>query len=326
MSNTIIKSSYKKYIIYLFFDLFDITQNIRTIIQPKDIIILIGDTPSYISFFLKHYNIKFHHLAMSNKAFGCFTPPYAELLSSHKYDQIYSPELKHLKSYFKYLNNKTELTKKYIKRNWNNLILIDSSSGQSIHGVSMFFNLYVSNIKIKTREINKKIIVDCHVIKNAKPLQFINIMARIKNFNLDPINAKQIISISNENYGINFDPRLIISIGSFDFLLGDLFKIDELFPRIVPTYSINKWIDSEPILNYNNKQIIEIQNIFEFLLNINDSIKNKKISKIKKDVFVNNMKQVLKYNKNLIKYVSSDVKQTMHNLKSILMTKKYDLS
>ena len=78
------------------------------------------------------------------------------------------------------------MTKKFVKDNWSKIILIDTSSGSSIHGVSIFLNIYVGNLQIKND--NKcEDIVDIKNYDTAKPLQFINLMdGYSKSFNLEP--------------------------------------------------------------------------------------------------------------------------------------------
>lgn len=134
------------------------------------------------------------------------------------------------------------MTKKFIKINWNKLILIDTSGGVSIHGVSIFFNLYVNNIKIK-KDKRCNLEIDCTYIKGSKPLQFINLMSGIKLFNIDPKLAKKIFKHKKKyyNYNTNFHPKLIIPIATIRFMYRDFFTIFEMFPRFVPWYSIFDW-------------------------------------------------------------------------------------
>ena len=106
----------------LFFDLLDVSNNIISSTSPTDIIILVGDTPSYLKPFLEtiQNERKIYNFASSNKPFGCFAPPFSVPLSDPSYKSVYTPTQPQLESYFNYLNTKTALTKDFIKKNWRN--------------------------------------------------------------------------------------------------------------------------------------------------------------------------------------------------------------
>lgn len=184
----------------LIFDLLQVSQEILLMTNKDDIIILVGDTPSYLKPFLEKFRT-IHNLPLSNKAYGCFYPPYA--LPSD--DGLFTPKFELQKKYFHYLNTKTELTKKYVRENWHKLILIDSSAGQSIHGVSIFFNRYIGNIKTDIKCVN---------INGAKPMFFINLInKKYKMLNADG----KILEKYNMNSVKNYNPKLIILIGGTIF-------------------------------------------------------------------------------------------------------------
>ena len=150
--------------IYLFMDLYQMAIDIKYLSTKESIFILIGDTPSYLTPFLRKTNSVFN-LPFSNKPYGCFFPPHSE--SSESYDRWpIKPKKIELESYFNYLNNKTWLTVEFVKNNWNNIILVDSSAVQSISGVSIFLNRYIGNLPMEG---------DCYIINGAKPLKFIQL-------------------------------------------------------------------------------------------------------------------------------------------------------
>lgn len=128
---------------YLFFDLYQVSIDIIDLTNKDDTIILIGDTLSYLRPLLeKHRTV--YNFAFSNKPFGCISYPYAE--ATNGLDTYYTPTAYNMYSYFDYLDKKTILTRDYVRYNWNKIVLVDSSSGQSVHGVSIFFNRYIENI------------------------------------------------------------------------------------------------------------------------------------------------------------------------------------
>lgn len=100
------------------------SHKIKYVLEEHDFIILIGDTPSYLSFFFN--NKKYFILPMSNKAFGTFVPPYGEFDDDCVSKILLNPTKKDLLSYFDYLDKNTILTRKFVKEKWNNIILIDT--------------------------------------------------------------------------------------------------------------------------------------------------------------------------------------------------------
>ena len=122
---------------YLFFDLLQVSKDILNLTENDNIIILIGDTPSYLAPFLEKER-KVFHFAFSGKPFGCFLPPYAspsewgEILPGYADDRkvdTFTPRIHFLNNYFDYLDKKTKLTRSFVKDNWKNIVLVDSSSG-----------------------------------------------------------------------------------------------------------------------------------------------------------------------------------------------------
>ena len=229
---------------YIFFDLLQVSKDIVNLTHETDIIILIGDTPSYLTPFLE-LKRRVYNLAFSNKPFGCFFPPYADpAYQFSKEGTVYVPFRTNLNAYFEYLNSKTFLTKAFVKENWHRIVLVDSSSGSSIHGVSIFFNRYVENI---LRDEN---IIECVNIKNSKPLKFIQLSSGYYvALNLTPTKAETILP--NKDFRqvkyrpVNYRPDLIIHLGMSVFLYREAFMIYDAYPRIVPFYSVNIW-DVDP--------------------------------------------------------------------------------
>jgi hypothetical protein len=68
------QDKYIDYLLFLFADLYLLSKNIQNTINKNDFIILVGDTPSYLTFFLhkhKHFfyiniNILFYHLHLNH--------------------------------------------------------------------------------------------------------------------------------------------------------------------------------------------------------------------------------------------------------------------
>lgn len=311
--------NYKDHSIFLFFDLLQISKDILNITHKDDIIILVGDTPSYLSIFLKGHR-KYYHLGFSNKPFGCFLPLFAEPIYDCKFKKAFVPDKDSLHQYFKYLDEETDLTKNFIKKNWNKLILIDTSSGASIHGVSIFFNLYVNNIKIK-KDKKCNLDIDCSNIKGSKPLQFINLMFGMKLFNINPILAKKIFKHKKKynNYNINFNPKLIIPIATVRFMYREFFTINESFPRFVPVFDIRVWKSNKPTL-INNKDVIILFKIYTFLLK---NLNNKKINKDNKKKCFKIIKKMTKNLKNFEQFITDNLFETFHNINSITLINKY---
>lgn len=223
----------------LFMDLYQVSNEIKSFVDKSSIILLIGDTPSYLKPFLEN-DYQVYNMAFSNKPFGCFFPPYSDPIylknteldsGEHEMTLSIHPNKSRLNKYFNYLDTKTILKRSFIKQNWNKIILIDSSTGASITGVSIFLNRYISNIKEESDEIN------CVNISGCKPLKFIRLTERDRsNTNLMPDIAKKM-----ELKSINFRPDLIIYIGSIVFYHRSYFMIAEAYPRYVPFYAIFDW-------------------------------------------------------------------------------------
>jgi hypothetical protein len=266
---------------------------------------------------------------MSNKPFGIIEPPLSKIPKNINCNtkKILIPTKNQLLTYFNYLNNKTILTKKFVKENWSKIILIDTSSGASIHGVSIFLNLYVDNLQIKNDKKCENI-VDIKNYDTAKPLQFINLMdGYLKSFNLDPNIIKNTYSWDIRN----FNPKLIIQIACKSFFHKELFTIYELFPRIADEYYIKLW-NKEPKTKL-SKQIIGIKKIFlilskglkkknltkkeniEYMGLINFLTKN--IKSVYKDKYIKNNK----YNEyiNNQNFITDNYKDTMQNILNFIL-------
>jgi len=105
------KFEHRKIDFYLFIDLMQVSRDILDLTTKDEILILIGDTPSYLKPFLEDER-KIFNLPFSNKPYGCFTPPHAQ--HNPKFDnKSFVPSLSQMKAYFKYLDTKTFLTKKF---------------------------------------------------------------------------------------------------------------------------------------------------------------------------------------------------------------------
>lgn len=231
---------------YLFFDLYQITKDILLTTPSDAIIILVGDTPSYLEPLLNRYR-ETHHFAFSNKAFGCLFPPYATKPKGLNVD-VYTPTHQNLYSYFNYLDTKTKLSRDFIKQHWHKIVLVDSSWGQSIHGVSIFFNRYINNIKDDDP-------VKCINLKGAKPLKFFQLVSYLGNTaNLTPDTAKEIYP-DKSTYTFNYRPDLIAYIGRSIFLHIGYFLFEEAYPRIVPFYSVTNW--NQPPIETRNQDILQ---------------------------------------------------------------------
>lgn len=230
------KYSFTKVDLYLFFDLMEVSYEIATMTTKEDLCILIGDTPSYLKPFLENLNRKIFNLPFSNKPYGCtWAPygctwaPYGQFLNDEKY-YVHIPTKKNERLFFNYLNKKTILSKEFMRKTWNNIILIDTLSGQYIHGVSIFFNRYVGDIKLSNK---------CHNITGSKPLKFIRLSQGDKGIlNIAPTMAKK---ISKDWLYKNYNPRLIIIVGSVPFYHGVKFFIMDAYPRYIPWYDIRIW-------------------------------------------------------------------------------------
>ncbi len=269
---------YKEHLLFLFADLYILAQKIIHTTFDKDIIILIGNTPSYLKFFLEGKR-KYCNIASSNKPFACVN--YKDDCETKR---IFTPNTEQLNSYFKYLSN-TILTKTFVKENWDNLVLVDTSSGDSIHGMSLLFNLYAENINIK-KDIDCNLDIDCNNIEGVKPLQFINIMAdTFKAFNIESNVFDKIKNLNKDGYMINFNPKLLIQINHFGWFYRQCFTLLEFFPRIMPEYSKYSWTkDINKVFDTIDKNSLEeIEKIYKTLLKGLKIIQsNKKIDKVRK--------------------------------------------
>jgi hypothetical protein len=221
---------YKDHLIYLFFDLLQMSRDILQITSATDHIILVGDTPSYLEMFLRDHR-KITNLPSSNKPFGCFWAPYGTPDPHATCDskRVWTPTRSRMDAFFVYLDTHLKLPSKYLQDHWADMVLIDTSTGQSIHGVSIMLNHYVGNISTRDDECG---VVDCADITGAKPLRFINLFQNMPLYNLDPTIATKYVK------HCNFLPSLIIPIQTVAFLYKTSFVIFEWFPRRVPFYSI----------------------------------------------------------------------------------------
>ena len=245
----------------LFVDLLFTSKKILDLTTSTDILILIGESPAYLGPILKHHR-KIIYLPMTDKPFSCY--------SNLEYDKnvlttTHIPTQKGLDNYFNYLNTQTILTKKFAKNNWNNLVGIDTSSGASANGTSIFLNKYAKNIKSDT---------NCENIINAKQLRFINFIRGdgISSFNKNLVNPTHII---------------FYHTGEF---------IDSIYKRFVPSYRPDEW-ENETINDrinenwkknqYIKKQIYDLYNDFK-----ND--KKKLLIWLKKNCALKKLKMMLK--------------------------------
>lgn len=246
--------------LYLFFDLLQVSNKIISITKNDSIYILIGDTPSYLKPYFKYKNRIVFNFSASGKPYGCTCNPANPENNDNNIEMVekyYVPTTKQVNDYFNYLDTKTKLTRSYVKENWNKIVLIDSSSGMSICGTSILFNKYVGNI-----DIEKK----CKDYENAKPLLFV----RLGYGEYTNINPK-VIKNYYDVFVINYDPKLIIILGTVDFLYREFFMINEVFHRYVPNYDKNKWnlepdsyIDREEF-DKAQRNLKKISKLLEFL-------------------------------------------------------------
>lgn len=260
------KSGGKKYYgdrplnLYLFFDLLQIADIMLYDTTQNDIIILIGHTPSYLKPFLekkRHVII----LPLSNKPYGIITSPNGEIIKNCNDSNVFIPPLKKEKKFFSYLNTKTELTKKFIKKNWTNIVLVDYSSGTSIAGVSIMFNRYVRNITSENR---------CD-ISNAKPMKCISLAC------ISRVNTKTELSKKYNHNTTNYRSDLLINLGSICFLHLHDFIINEEFPRYVPSYdylfnSFSQNNNVEPNEIRNIKIIRDMSKILKYIKTYKDNL------------------------------------------------------
>lgn len=224
--------------LYLFFDLMAVSRKIYNCTSKNDIIILVGDTGSYLRPFLEVLGRKVFNLPISGKPYACTFPPHSSTIKYNEY-LYYIPQKEEEEFYFNYLDSETFLTKKFVSNNWKNLVLVDTSSGQSIHGMSVFLNRYIKNINPNHK---------CDNFMGIEPLKFIRLTSiNSESVNINPaISKKYIDKISTYR---NFNPKLIIVIGSAIFYFGYKFYIEEKYPRYVPEYTIRKW-NKDPYQTY----------------------------------------------------------------------------
>ena len=267
----------------LFVDLLFTAKRIINLTSSDDILILIGESPAYLGPILKHHR-KIIYLPMSGKPFSCYIGSHYSLenivgtsygdeskLTGTDKELYYHmlarsiPTQKGLDKYFSYLNNETILTKKFAKNNWNNLVGIDTSSGLSANGTSIFLNKYVGNIKADTK---------CQNISKAKPLKFINFLRLdgIVGFNKNLIDATHIMFYHTKEF------------------------TDSLYKRFVPFYPVREWekesIEEKIEKYYKENQVIktEIYDLYSYFKNnkpkllkwIKNNCENKKLTTLLK--------------------------------------------
>lgn len=271
--------------LYLFFDLLQVSKDIFELTSVDNFLILIGDTPSYLTPFLEKKRQLFN-LPFSSKPFGCFFPPYSAPLE--QIHPVWIPPFERMNDYFEYLDNKTILTRKLIKDNWHKIILIDSSSGQSIHGASIFFNRYIGNISSSTNELSNGSFyqnlfskdieslhpLDCTKIDGIQPLQFIELTSGIyRKTNIEPDVAKKYFSGFSDVR--NYHPKLIIYIGFSIFYHREKFLIEEAYPRFVPEYFWRNWNLPPPQPDLKGIEAIDkLRKILDFYLMIKKNQSN----------------------------------------------------
>lgn len=243
----------------LFYDLLETSRDILNLTSDTDFLILVGDTPSYLRPFLEDEGRTIFNLPFSNKPYHCFMSPHGNPhYTQAQLDNLDTDELNLYNSllptdytllpredsrippfesrYFEYLNKNTILTKKFVKKNWHNLVLIDTSNGTGISGVSIFLNRYVNKIKRSQ---------DCADIEGSDPLRFIRLSGAIEpSTNILPQYSKMLKNSANFS-AINYNPALIILIDLVVFGSVTDFTIIEKYPRYVPEYSIVDW-DNPP--------------------------------------------------------------------------------
>ncbi len=246
--------------------------DILNLTLDTDIIILVGDTPSYLKPFLET-NRKIFNLAISNKPFGCFHPPYS-IPIDEPWIKVYVPTKQQLSYYFDYLDTNTMLTREFVKKNWTNIVLVDSSSGQSIQGTSIFLNRYIGNIR------DERDIV-CHNISGSQPLKFINLSYPYSHLNLDPEIVSKFYSEDKSWFIRNYIPELIICLGSTIFYHKELFMLYDSYPRIVAEYPILFWSPEFQASKLENDFIEGNENILKLrqMLDIYIKTKNDKTFK-----------------------------------------------
>ena len=271
---------------WIFFDLLQVSEYILQKTLKDDIIILVGDTPSYLQPFLEFLRTTYI-LPFSNKPFGCFVPPYSDHVKEKSFREVFTPRSEDdLLHYFNYLDKKTILTKEFVSKNWNKIVLIDSSNGASIMGVSIFFNRYVGNITDVVKGV-----IDCTYVTGSKPMQFIRLLGgHHKVFNMDPASVKQImLDDPLKHYVINYRSDLIIYLGEIKYIHRDLFMINDAYPRLVPFYSVLSFgIDPDKVeVGWGDDGVANIEilrDLFKIYktIKLDHKIASKDLSKIKK--------------------------------------------
>lgn len=253
----------KKIDMNLFVDLVQVSNDIIEMTRNIDIIILIGDTPSYITPFIESKR-KIYNLAFSNKPYGCLYPPHSlpaindmNKEDAEKWTNLFVPLIEQENYYFDYLNTNTFLTREFMKENWTKIILIDSSSGSSISGVSIFFNRYIGNIKQDQK---------CENLEHAIPLKFIQLISYGRNdntTNIKPQISEKFMDWHNRNY----DPKIIIYMGFVCFYHKDEF-IYEYYPRMIPFYSKSSWRNNPILLKKGITIINTLRKLYKIHINI----------------------------------------------------------
>ncbi len=257
-----IRQETKEVNIYLFFDLLQMTHQIMSMITPKNVMILVGETPSYLLPFLQQYKITVYLLNFSAKPYLIAEYPDGDLngpdcpehnIANEARERLmYQDATLTEKYYFEYLDTKTILTRQFIKDNWNEIILIDHSAGGSISGVSVFFNRYIGNITGKI----------CNV-ENCIPMKFIN-LRRGQVVNIDPELYKSAFKDMHENVYLNYNPKLIINLGHVVFFHYYDFIIYESFPRLTSNYPASKWKNPP----YLHKEGLDVINTFSAIFRL----------------------------------------------------------
>lgn len=284
----------------LFKDLFKASLKIFELTKRSHILILIGDTPSYLKPILE-LEREVHNLPLSGQAMGCFEQNTGKPVDIIDKFNILIPTQDQINGFFRFLDQ-SEMNKKFWIDHWENVVLIDRSMGKSIMGASNLINRYVGNIDDRN---------DCWNIKGAKPIKFINLTDNPKlNFSNKATNE-----ISHKNI-INYNPNLIIYLGTVQFQSIDKFMIEEAYPRYVPEYIPVFWTSPPYSPNYKTEYRDGLRNI--------DLIKKIVIyyKKYKENCTVldnNSIKTLLKF-RDLVLGLQNLDKHTKKRLKSLNIT------
>ena len=253
----------------LFVDLLFTSKKILDLTTSDDILVLIGESPAYLGPVLKHHR-KIIYLPMTDKPFACYYNKRYVLEKSSMHHHI--PTQKGLDTYFNYLNTETILTKTFAKDNWNNIVGIDTSGGESANGTSIFLNKYAGNIKAD---------IKCDNIKTAKPLRFINLKrdVGIYVFNYSLINAEHILF-----YHVT------------DFIYSS-------YERFVPSYRVGDWENKLIKDTFNHPENIwKKKQIYDLYENFKTN-KPKLLDWLKTNCKSNDMTNLLKKETNLDKVI-----------------------